>query len=50
MALGLRYIATMETIHISEADAARDFAALLARVRGRAEVVIDSGAGPTRLS
>jgi antitoxin (DNA-binding transcriptional repressor) of toxin-antitoxin stability system len=30
-------------IHISEADAARDFAGLLARVRAGAEVVIESG-------
>jgi antitoxin (DNA-binding transcriptional repressor) of toxin-antitoxin stability system len=29
-------------IHISEADAARDFARLLARVRAGAEVVIES--------
>jgi antitoxin (DNA-binding transcriptional repressor) of toxin-antitoxin stability system len=33
-------------IHISEADAARDFAGLLARVRAGAEVVIESGALP----
>ena len=30
-----------EVIHISEADAARDFAAVLARVRAGAEIVID---------
>jgi len=30
-------------IHISEADAARDFAELLARVRAGAEVVIENG-------
>ena len=30
-------------IHISEAEAARDFAGLLARVRAGAEVVIESG-------
>jgi hypothetical protein len=31
----------MAVIHISEAEAARDFAALLARVRAGAEVVIE---------
>jgi len=31
----------MATIHISEADACRDFAGLLARVRAGAEVVIE---------
>jgi len=33
-------------IHISEADAARDFAGLLAQVRAGAEVVIESGKLP----
>lgn len=33
----------MATIRISEAEAARDFAGLLARVRAGAEVVIESG-------
>lgn len=33
----------MATIHISAADAARDFAGLLARVRSGAEVVIEDG-------
>lgn len=37
---------SMETIHISEADAARDFAGLLARIRLGAEIVIESGAYP----
>jgi len=32
----------MAVIHISEAEAARDFAALLAQVRAGAEVVIES--------
>ena len=32
----------MAVIHISEAEAARDFAALLARVRAGAEIVIDN--------
>jgi antitoxin (DNA-binding transcriptional repressor) of toxin-antitoxin stability system len=32
-------------IHISEAEAARDFATLLARVRAGAEVVIESDGG-----
>jgi antitoxin (DNA-binding transcriptional repressor) of toxin-antitoxin stability system len=36
----------MATIHISEADAARDFAGLLARVRAGAEVIIESDAYP----
>jgi antitoxin (DNA-binding transcriptional repressor) of toxin-antitoxin stability system len=36
----------MAVIHISEDDATRDFAALLARVRAGAEVVIESGALP----
>ncbi len=36
----------MATIRISEADAVRDFASLLARVRAGAEVVIESGAAP----
>jgi antitoxin (DNA-binding transcriptional repressor) of toxin-antitoxin stability system len=38
---------TMATIHISEAEAARDFAGLLARVRAGAEVVIDKGVSPS---
>jgi len=33
----------MATIHISAAEAARDFAGLLARVRAGAEVVIEDG-------
>lgn len=33
----------MATIHISAAEAARDFSELLARVRAGAEVVIDDG-------
>ncbi len=36
----------MATIHISEADAARDFAGLMARVRAGAEVVIENGTLP----
>ena len=36
----------MAVIHISEADAARDFAGLMARVRAGAEVVIESGVQP----
>jgi antitoxin (DNA-binding transcriptional repressor) of toxin-antitoxin stability system len=39
-------ILNMATFHISEADAARDFAGLMARVRAGAEVVIESGASP----
>ena len=37
-------------IHISEADAARDFADLLARVRAGAEVVIESESGKLPLA
>jgi antitoxin (DNA-binding transcriptional repressor) of toxin-antitoxin stability system len=37
---------SMATIHISEADAASDFAGLMARVRAGMEVVIESGAQP----
>ena len=36
----------MERIHISEADAARDFSGLLARARAGAEIVIESEAYP----
>jgi prevent-host-death family protein len=36
----------MATIHISESDAARDFAALMARVRAGEEIVIESEAVP----
>ena len=36
----------MAVIHISEADAVRDLAGLLERVRAGAEVVIESNAAP----
>jgi antitoxin (DNA-binding transcriptional repressor) of toxin-antitoxin stability system len=36
----------MAVIHISESEAVRDFAGLLARVRAGAEVVIEDGALP----
>jgi antitoxin (DNA-binding transcriptional repressor) of toxin-antitoxin stability system len=36
----------MPTIHISESDAARDFAGVMARVRAGTEVVIEDGAHP----
>ena len=36
----------MATIYISEADAVRDFAGLLAHVRMGAEIVIENGAYP----
>jgi antitoxin (DNA-binding transcriptional repressor) of toxin-antitoxin stability system len=36
----------MATVHISEFDAARDFAGLLARVRLGEEIVIESGSYP----
>jgi prevent-host-death family protein len=39
-------IVSMETIHISEAEAVRDFADVIARVRAGAEVVIESGSEP----
>jgi len=37
---------SMATIHISEADAYRDFAGVLARVRAGTEVVIEDAAAP----
>jgi antitoxin (DNA-binding transcriptional repressor) of toxin-antitoxin stability system len=40
----------MATIHISEAEAARDFAGLLARVRAGVEVVIDDASPAVKLS
>lgn len=36
----------MDTIHISEDEAARDFAGLMARVRAGAEVVIENANSP----
>ena len=39
----------METIHISEDEAARDFAGLMARVRAGAEVIIESDSAPIAL-
>ncbi len=39
----LGYYPVMAVIHISEAEAARDFAGLLARVRAGVEVVIENG-------
>jgi antitoxin (DNA-binding transcriptional repressor) of toxin-antitoxin stability system len=36
----------MATIHISEAEAVRDFAGLMAQVRAGTEVVIESGSYP----
>jgi antitoxin (DNA-binding transcriptional repressor) of toxin-antitoxin stability system len=35
-----------DVIHISEAEAASDFASLMARVRAGAEIVIENGARP----
>jgi antitoxin (DNA-binding transcriptional repressor) of toxin-antitoxin stability system len=35
-----------DVIHISEAEAASDFAALMARVRAGAKVIIEDGASP----
>jgi antitoxin (DNA-binding transcriptional repressor) of toxin-antitoxin stability system len=37
---------SMATFHISDADAARDFAALLARVRMGEAIIIESGKNP----
>ena len=37
---------SMATIHISDADACRDFAGVLARVRAGAEIVIEDAASP----
>jgi antitoxin (DNA-binding transcriptional repressor) of toxin-antitoxin stability system len=39
-------IMNMGAIHISEAEAARDFAGLLARVRAGAEIIIENGTSP----
>jgi antitoxin (DNA-binding transcriptional repressor) of toxin-antitoxin stability system len=43
---GWMYDLGMAVIHISEADAARDFASLMAKVRAGEEVVIESGTTP----
>ena len=40
----------MASFHISEADAARDFAGLMARVRAGVEVVIDDASPAVKLS
>ena len=39
----------MATIHLTEAEAARDLPALLAKVRAGAEVVIDNGTHPAAI-
>jgi antitoxin (DNA-binding transcriptional repressor) of toxin-antitoxin stability system len=39
-------ILSMATIHISEFDAARDFAGLMAHIRAGAEIVIEDGTSP----
>ena len=39
----------MATIHISEAEAARDFAGLIAQVRSGAEIVIENGHSPVAI-
>ncbi len=41
--MGRDMMADMATIHISEAEAARDFSSLIARVRAGAEIVIEDG-------
>jgi len=43
-------IVRMATIHISEAEAAGDFAGLMARVRAGVEVVIDDSSPAIKLS
>ncbi len=40
---------SMAVIHISEAEAVRDFAGLLAQVRAGAEIVIEHGADPVAI-
>ena len=40
------HLMAKDVIHISEAEAASDFAALMARVRAGAKVIIQNGAGP----
>ena len=40
----------MAVIHISEAEAARDLAGVLAQVQAGAEIVIDSGGGDVALT
>ena len=42
----INYIMAKNVVHISEAEAASDFAALMARVRAGAEVIIESGKRP----
>jgi antitoxin (DNA-binding transcriptional repressor) of toxin-antitoxin stability system len=42
-------IESMGTIHMSEAEAARDFPGLMARVRAGAEIVIEKEASPAVL-
>jgi antitoxin (DNA-binding transcriptional repressor) of toxin-antitoxin stability system len=42
----VQYASGMVTIHISEADAVRDFAAVLEHVRAGTEVVIDGESAP----
>ena len=39
----------MATIHISDLEAGRDFASLLARVRAGAEIVIEAGEQPVAI-
>jgi antitoxin (DNA-binding transcriptional repressor) of toxin-antitoxin stability system len=43
---GIHFFWPMATIHISEAEAYRDFAGVLARVRAGVEVVIEDAASP----
>ena len=38
----------MATVHVTEAEAARDFGGVLARVRAGDEVLIESGDGTVR--
>jgi antitoxin (DNA-binding transcriptional repressor) of toxin-antitoxin stability system len=39
----------MATIHMSEADAAKDFPGLMAKVRAGAQILIDDGTNPVAL-
>ena len=40
------YFMAKDVVHISEAEAASDFAALMARVRAGVKVIIENGASP----
>ena len=46
---GYNHVMPKDVIHISEAEAASDFASLMARVRSGAEVVIEDNARPVAI-